>query len=121
MHFADADHGWLLGRVATGAAMSVGELLATADGGESWQRLPPPPVAGRFIFVSAERGFMTGAPVSERLYRTLDGGRSWHELRFPIARGPGPCALRPAGVQPRRRTERWPSPWAATGRGFSAS
>ena len=47
VHFADADHGWLLGRVATGAAVSVGELLATADGGESWQRLPQPPVAGR--------------------------------------------------------------------------
>jgi photosystem II stability/assembly factor-like uncharacterized protein len=35
VHFADADHGWLLGRVATGAAVSVGELLATADAGES--------------------------------------------------------------------------------------
>ena len=87
--FADADHGWLLGRVATGAAVSVGELLATADGGESWQRLPQPPVAGRLIFVSAEVGFMTGAPVSERLYRTLDSGRSWHELTFPIAAAPG--------------------------------
>jgi photosystem II stability/assembly factor-like uncharacterized protein len=89
VHFADADHGWLLGRVATGAAVSVGELLATADAGESWQRLPQPPVAGRLMFVSAERGFMAGAPVSERLYRTLDGGRSWHELRFPIAVVPG--------------------------------
>ena len=89
LQFADTDHGWLLGRVATGAAVSVGELLATSDAGESWQRLPQPPVAGRFRFVSAERGFMTGAPVRERLYRTLDAGRSWHELRFAIAAAPG--------------------------------
>jgi hypothetical protein len=89
VRFADAAHGWLLGRVATGAAMSVGELLVTVDGGESWERLPPPPAAGRFVFVSAERGFMTGAPVSERLYRTLDGGRSWRELRLPVSADPG--------------------------------
>jgi len=89
VHFVDADYGWLLGRVATGAAVSVGELLATTDGGDSWQRLPPPPVAGRFVFLSAERGFMTGAPVSERLYRTLDGGRSWRELRLPVSAAPG--------------------------------
>jgi hypothetical protein len=89
VHFADAAHGWLLGRVATGAAMSVGELLATADGGETWERLPSPPAAGRLVFASAERGFMTGAPVSERLYRTLDGGRSWHELGLRVSAAPG--------------------------------
>jgi hypothetical protein len=89
VQFADAAHGWLLGRLATGPAVSAGEILRTADGGETWERLPAPPAAGRIVFASAERGFMTGAPVSERLYRTLDGGRSWHELLLPFrARGP---------------------------------
>ena len=89
VHFADAAHGWLLGRLATGSAVSLGVLLRTPDGGESWERLPAPPAAGRIVFASAERGFMTGAPVSERLYRSLDGGRSWQELSLPVSAAPG--------------------------------
>ncbi len=84
VHFPDAAHGWLLGRLATGSAVSAGELLRTADGGESWERLPAPPTAGEIVFASPDRGFMTGAPVSDRLYRTLDGGRSWQELSLPF-------------------------------------
>jgi Rv2525c-like, glycoside hydrolase-like domain/CARDB len=89
VHFADSDHGWLLGRLATGSAVSLGTLLRTADGGETWELLPAPPAAGRVVFASAERGFMTGAPASERLYRTFDGGRSWQELSLPVAAAPG--------------------------------
>jgi len=89
VHFADAAHGWLLGRLATGSAVSLGAILRTADGGESWERLPAPPAAGRIVFASAERGFMTGAPVSERLYRSLDGGRSWQDLALPVSAAPG--------------------------------
>ncbi|MHC4091443.1 MAG: glycoside hydrolase domain-containing protein, partial [Planctomycetota bacterium] len=85
IRFLDGAHGWLLGKVATSAAFSVAELLRTTDGGETWERLPRPPAAGRFVFVDAQRGFMTGAPVSERLYRTLDGGRSWQELRLAVS------------------------------------
>jgi hypothetical protein len=33
VRFSDAANGWLLGRVATSAAFSVGELLRTTDGG----------------------------------------------------------------------------------------
>jgi hypothetical protein len=36
------------------------------------------------VFASAERGFMTGAPVPERLYRSLDGGRSWQQVSLAI-------------------------------------
>ncbi len=89
VHFADAAHGWLLGRLATGAAVSLGTLLRTVDGGESWEQLPAPPAAGRIAFASAERGFMTGAPVPERLYRSLDGGQSWQELSLPVRVAPG--------------------------------
>ena len=89
VHFADPAHGWLMGRLATGTAVSLGALLRTVDGGESWPRLPAPPAAGRICFVSAERGFMTGAPVPERLYRSLDGGRSWQELPLPVRAAPG--------------------------------
>jgi len=44
VHFLDAAHGWLLGKVATSAAFSVAELLRTSDGGATWERLPRPPV-----------------------------------------------------------------------------
>ncbi|MBN1208714.1 MAG: DUF1906 domain-containing protein [Myxococcaceae bacterium] len=80
VHFLDAQRGWLLGKVATSAAFSVGELLRTEDGGKTWQRLPAPPAAGRIVFIDGERGFMVGAPVAEKLYATEDGGKSWREL-----------------------------------------
>lgn len=89
VHFLDAEHGWLLGKVATSAAFSVGELLRTRDGGATWERLPRPPEAGRLVFIDAQRGFMTGAPVSERLYRTIDGGQSWQEVSLPVSAAPG--------------------------------
>jgi len=89
IHFVDTAHGWLLGKVATSAAFSIGELLRTSDGGTTWERLPRPPAAGRVVFIDAQRGFMTGAPVSERLYRTVDGGRSWQELSLPVSAAAG--------------------------------
>jgi len=84
VQFTDADHGWLLGRRATSAAFSVGELLRTVDGGLTWERVPRPPAAGRFVFVDAHRGFMLG-PGEDRLYATEDGALSWKRLRLPAA------------------------------------
>jgi len=78
--FADAQHGWLLGQVATGSAFSMGRLFRTADGGKTWESLPQPPAAGRLFFEDASRGFMTGAPVAEKLHVTEDGGRTWREI-----------------------------------------
>jgi len=89
VHFVNDAHGWLLGKVATSTAFSLAELLRTTDGGASWERLPRPPRAGRFVFVDAQRGFMTSAPVSTRLYRTLDGGQEWQELRLRVSATPG--------------------------------
>jgi len=89
VHFVDPDHGWVLGQVATSAAFSLAELMRTSDGGQTWERLPRPPAGGRFVFVSALRGFMVGGPVPERLFRTENGGRSWHEVRHGRALAPG--------------------------------
>jgi photosystem II stability/assembly factor-like uncharacterized protein len=118
VHFADASHGWLLGRLATGSAVSAGAILRTADGGETWERLPAPPVAGRIVFASADRGFMTGAPVNERLYRTLDGGQPGRSCRFPSRRRPARRSTRcPSSRHP--WTGPWPSPWRAACRASS--
>ena len=80
IQFVDAQRGSILGKQATGTALSVGHLLRTEDGGRSWQRLPPPPSAGRFTFIDSERGFLVSAPTAEKLYATEDGGKSWREL-----------------------------------------
>jgi photosystem II stability/assembly factor-like uncharacterized protein len=87
--FVDETHGWLLGQVRTSSAFSIAELFITSDGGATWQRLPPPPAFGDFSFVDPKLGFMTGAPVSERLYRTRDGGRSWEGVELPVSGGRG--------------------------------
>ena len=89
IQFVDTTTGWLLGKLATSSAFSVGELLRTTDGGETWERLQSPPAAGRFVFADAQRGFMASAPISDRLFATYDGGDSWHELALPIDADPG--------------------------------
>ena len=88
LQFADTDHGWLLGRVATGAAVSVGELLATSDAGElaaSTAAACRRPIQVR----EPGAGLHDRSAGPRALYRTLDAGRSWHELRFAIAAAPG--------------------------------
>ena len=89
IQFVNATTGWLLGQLTTSSAFSVGALLRTTDGGESWERLPSPPVAGRFVFADTQRGFIANAPISNRLLTTSDGGDSWHELALPIDAEPG--------------------------------
>jgi photosystem II stability/assembly factor-like uncharacterized protein len=85
LRFVDDTYGWILGQVRTSSAFSVAVLLMTSDGGSTWERLPPPPGFGNFSFVDTELGFMTGAPVSERLFRTRDSGRSWDEIELPVS------------------------------------
>ena len=51
-----------------------GVVLATSDGGRSWQVLPTPADAQTVCFSDPQDGWL-GA--GGRLYRTSDGGRSW--------------------------------------------
>lgn len=74
-------------------------ILATADGGASWRRIPadalPPALPGEGAFAAsgtnvAVRGsqlawFATGAG---RVLRTTDGGRSWSVSTTPLVTGP---------------------------------
>ncbi len=102
VHFIDPLHGWLVGRVASSAALSVGELFRTTDGGSTWERLPRPPVAERVVFADARHGFMVGASPAEALQATTDGGRSWHELKLPLGLGvDSPLFTLPAFSTPR--------------------
>jgi photosystem II stability/assembly factor-like uncharacterized protein len=77
--FADPLHGWIMGQENGNTAVSFGILMATQDGGNSWQNLAAPPVAGSLYFVSATKGWLQGGP-EDALYLTNDGGNTWRQV-----------------------------------------
>ncbi|HSR98071.1 MAG TPA: glycoside hydrolase domain-containing protein [Kofleriaceae bacterium] len=79
MEFADADDGWVMVRLPSSANFSLGLLLATADGGQSWKALPSPPIGGELHFTSPTTGSLTGGPTGDQRYVTRDGGQSWEQ------------------------------------------
>jgi photosystem II stability/assembly factor-like uncharacterized protein len=78
--FVDSLHGWI-GMMYTGNART-GKLLATQDGGETWQWVNSPHVSGLFNFLSTERGWLVSDVGADTLYATDDGCKSWHEVRL---------------------------------------
>ncbi|GHO58279.1 hypothetical protein KSB_67540 [Ktedonobacter robiniae] len=115
MTFTDQNHGWSLlvtspfvinlEDVRTGNYVSEADkelqqfLLHTRDGGKSWQKIGPLPIAGRIEqvqFLDEQTGWITsetvtqekGAPLPEHtgyLYMTHDGGRSWQRQSLDTA------------------------------------
>jgi photosystem II stability/assembly factor-like uncharacterized protein len=75
--FTDALHGVALLRISSSSNYSRGILLATSDGGQSWKRLPDPPVAGSLQFTSRTSGQLVGGPDGSQVYVTADGGTTW--------------------------------------------
>jgi hypothetical protein len=91
--FADATHGWILLRSVSSINFSRGILLRTIDGGESWTRLPNPPIADGLVFVNHRIGALTGGPDGKQNFVTGDGGTTWTATRIaPLARGAVPLA-----------------------------
>jgi photosystem II stability/assembly factor-like uncharacterized protein len=98
MSFWDAKHGLVFGD-------SVDKqfyILTTADGGQTWSRVPPanlPPALeseGAFaasgtniaVFGKSHAWIGTGAAAKSRVLRTSDGGRTWQIADTPLASGP---------------------------------
>jgi photosystem II stability/assembly factor-like uncharacterized protein len=77
MEFIDPDAGWVMVRLPSSANFSLGLLLATGDGGQSWKALPSPPIAGEIHFTSRTTGTLTGGPTGDQRYVTRDGGQNW--------------------------------------------
>ncbi len=83
--FTDSDHGWMNMELPSSANFALGALLATRDGGHSWQELPNGPgVRGDVAFATAKSGWIVGGPGQEHVYNTEDGGKNWQEV-FPKA------------------------------------
>jgi photosystem II stability/assembly factor-like uncharacterized protein len=70
-------------------ATARGALLATGDGGRSWQRVGPELALARLDFLSARRGY--ALTHDDGLLETLDAGRTWTRIHaFPKPRLDGP-------------------------------
>jgi hypothetical protein len=73
--FLDGDVGWLALKLHSGNNFSFGRLLATEDGGRTWQERKLP-LGEPVIFLDAQNGWTAGGPL-EQVFHTEDGGQSW--------------------------------------------
>jgi photosystem II stability/assembly factor-like uncharacterized protein len=80
------------------------QLLATSDGGVTWQAVPAGPATGFTLvldFVDAtnwwevvtEPGWQKGQPTNDWLYRTADGGQTWALVQKDLPMGYPPPDL----------------------------
>jgi len=67
--FVDSGLGWVMLRLASSSSASVGALYATADGGNTWARLPIPPAGDPILFTSTKDGWIAGGPGGGRTLR----------------------------------------------------
>ena len=73
VHFVDARRGWVVG----------GGVLATADGGSTWERQAVPDGVSQLssiYFVDADHGWAAGGAA---LVSTADGGKTWQRYALP--------------------------------------
>ncbi|HEX5466783.1 MAG TPA: hypothetical protein VFW92_08945, partial [Candidatus Limnocylindrales bacterium] len=104
----DGTHLWLgTGLLAGGGGDTYGLLLASQDGGQTWQQRWPaagPRPLESLAFVSAVSGFGLGTLNDPRaVVRTVDGGRTWQLVgrlsRAPLASQAEPAGAGPSGAQ----------------------
>ncbi|WP_129631603.1 glycoside hydrolase domain-containing protein [Candidatus Oscillochloris fontis] len=76
VHFFDAMNGWIVYQLPTGTNFSMGTLLRTRDGGDTWTQFQLP-IAAPVRFISADVGWIAGGVDGGSLYVTRDGGASW--------------------------------------------
>jgi photosystem II stability/assembly factor-like uncharacterized protein len=80
LSFVDDRHGWVMLRSVSSSNFSVGSLLATSDGGLTWNALPDPPAGDPIVFVTAADGWMVRGPAYADLYVTRDAGQTWQAI-----------------------------------------
>jgi photosystem II stability/assembly factor-like uncharacterized protein len=81
LFFLDKDHGWADLDLKSSSSFAPGRLLASQDGGKTWQATSGDPGrAGFLCFFSERDGVLAGGPQGTELYLTHDGSKSWQEL-----------------------------------------
>lgn len=100
--FTDADNGWIGGATPPpGEEEGLGgpsALLATTDGGHTWQTSYNIPVSiYRIFFVDKNTGWASGS--KGMMYNTSDGGRSWDTQRTELETSDGPMDLTGEGAK----------------------
>jgi len=81
--FVDARNGWIVLRLPSSSNFSRGALLATSDGGVTWNSLPQPPISDAIRFISPSTGWIAGGVAGDQLYVTRDGGYHWQQQSLP--------------------------------------
>lgn len=79
--FLDQFHGWAMLKLVSSSNFSFGVLYSTHDGGETWTRLPNPPIGDPVRFLSPLDGWLAGGPRGDQIFITRDGGFSWQLTR----------------------------------------
>jgi eukaryotic-like serine/threonine-protein kinase len=100
LYFLDGQHGWLVVSIDYGMMQEMLVILATADGGQSWEQVadnysmqeheegvqpnaPMPCQVNGITFADAQRGYMAGDCLGASgdsgftVLSTFDGGRTW--------------------------------------------
>lgn len=86
--FFDHVHGWMNLDVLSSANFRLAILLATTDGGKTWDWAPGSPgISGEVRFSTQEDGWIAGGPGQQELYVTHDGSKTWQEVSFQTAPG----------------------------------
>lgn len=85
LHFVDQKNAFVVIRLQSGSAFSLGRLFATEDGGHTWQERALPG-GEAVVFLDHQTGWTTGRSSSGMLlYRSTDGGRSWKVQSLPVS------------------------------------
>jgi photosystem II stability/assembly factor-like uncharacterized protein len=85
LFFLDSQHGWL--GVGIAGNLRAGKLLATVDGGRTWNWVNGPGTAGALLFTTTQDGWLAGGPGGQRLYATHDGCKTWEEVSLSVPPG----------------------------------
>jgi photosystem II stability/assembly factor-like uncharacterized protein len=96
LSFINAQHGWMMAHVGAGMNHDYYVLLASSDGGATWQTLISPQedssgtqgcYKSGLVFVSSQDGWMTvdcnGVVNIPYFFKTHDGGATWASVNLP--------------------------------------